>query len=161
MGLFMKIYNRFLITANMPVILSEYFNKKTGEEYGISFFTKICLIFKMKMNNKRIITASNFLEHLIMATKIFNIPKSVEGCVVECGSYKGGSTANLSLVCDLTNRKLEVFDSFAGLPEPIAIDQSHVLVNTNEVHTYTAGAFFGSLEEVKNNITKFGKNKCL
>jgi hypothetical protein len=140
----------------MPIILSEYFDKKTGEEYEINFFTKIILIYKMKMNNKRIITASNFLEHLIMASKIFNIPKSVEGCVVECGSYKGGSTANLSLVCNLTNRKLEVFDSFAGLPEPKDIDQSHILVNTSEVHTYTGGAFSGSLDEVKNNITKYG-----
>jgi hypothetical protein len=161
MGLFMKIYNKFLIAVNMPVILSEYFNKKTGEEYGLTFITKFILIFKMKMNNKRIITASNFLEHLIMATKIFNIPKSVEGCVVECGSYKGGSTANLSLVCDLTNRKLEVFDSFAGLPEPSDVDQSHILVNTSEVHTYEQGAFCGTLDEVKNNITQFGKiNVC-
>jgi O-methyltransferase len=42
--------------------------------------------------------------------------------VVECGTYAGGSTANLSLVCALVGRELEVFDSFEGLPDPEARD---------------------------------------
>ena len=41
-----------------------------------------------------------------MATQILRVPRSVEGCVVECGSFKDGSAANLSLICDLCNRRL-------------------------------------------------------
>jgi O-methyltransferase len=111
----------------------------------------------MARNNRRIPTASHFTEHLIMATQILRVPRSVEGCVVECGSYKGGSAANLSLICDLCDRKLEICDSFAGLPEPSISDKSHVLVNFQEIHTYEKGAFRGPLDEVKANISKHGK----
>ena len=67
----------------------------------------------MARNYRRI---TRVIEQLIMATQILRSPKTVEGCVVEYGSFKGGSAANLSLVCALCGRQLEVFDSFAGLP---------------------------------------------
>ena len=40
----------------------------------------------------------------------------MEGVVVECGCFLGGSTANLSLVCEVVGRELIVYDSFEGLP---------------------------------------------
>ena len=64
---------------------------------------------------------------------------------------------NLSLVCDLCHRKLEVFDSFAGLPEPFDADEEHVLVDLQEIHIYAKGAFSGALQEVRGNIAKYGK----
>ena len=36
----------------------------------------------------------------------------MEGAVLECGSWQGGSSANLSLICRLTKRKLLIYDSF-------------------------------------------------
>lgn len=154
-----KFYKMFLILLSMPMVLADYFATETGSEYNVRFFTKFFLVFRMINNNRRIITASNFLEHLSMATKIFNISKSVEGCVVECGCYKGGSTANLSLVCGLCSRKLEVFDSFEGLPEPEACDKEHIIVDLLEVHTYSKGAWSGNLEEVKGNVARHGDIK--
>ena len=53
-----------------------------------------------------------------MAVKLLEIPPEVEGVVVECGCYLGGSTANLSLVCEIVGRELMVYDSFEGLPDP-------------------------------------------
>ncbi|MFB0562656.1 MAG: TylF/MycF/NovP-related O-methyltransferase [Candidatus Lokiarchaeia archaeon] len=91
-----------------------------------------------------------------MASKILNIPKSIEGCVVECGSYKGASTTNLSLICVICNRKLEVFDSFEGLPQPSEQDKAHTVVHTLKVPTYSKGDYYGSLEEVKGNISRYG-----
>jgi O-methyltransferase len=85
------------------------------------------------------------------------IPKSVEGCVVECGCYKGKSTANLSLVCALCKRTLEVFDSFEGLPEPSIDDKTHVILGQREVHTYSKGAWSASLSETKENVSRYGK----
>ena len=53
-----------------------------------------------------------------MAVKLLEIPPEVEGVVVECGCYLGGSTANLSLACEIAGRELIVYDSFEGLPSP-------------------------------------------
>jgi hypothetical protein len=142
--------------ALLPFYLSEYFSPRTGREYGITFPKKVKLAVHMATNTQRIQTASNFVLHLLMATRIMNVPRETTGCIVECGAFKGGSTTNLSLVAALCERRLEVFDSFEGLPPPGAEDKSHVLVSRNELHTYDAGAFAGTLEEVRSNVTRYG-----
>jgi len=157
--LIFKFYCRFIMGLSIPIILSGFFSKKTGKEYNVGFFDKFILIIKMIKNNIRIVSASSFLEHLIMATKILNTPKSQEGCIIECGSYKGGSTSNLSLVAALCKRSLEVFDSFEGLPEPSKEDKEHTLLDLKVVHTYSQGAWCGSLKEVKRNILRYGNIK--
>ncbi len=91
-----------------------------------------------------------------MANRALNVPPAVQGVVVECGSYKGGSAANLSLVAALCGRRMVVFDSFDGIPEPGAADTEHPVMDLNQIHTYGRGAFNGSLEEVKRNITRHG-----
>jgi Macrocin-O-methyltransferase (TylF) len=156
-GLLLRFWRISVTVLSLPIILLSYFDSSTGREFGIGLFTKISLVVKMARNNRRVQTASHFLEHLMMATQIMRVPGSVEGCVVECGSFKGGSATNLSLVCDLCNRKLEIFDSFAGLPEPGEGDQDHLVVNLEEVHRYKKGSYTGTLPEVKENITKYGK----
>jgi O-methyltransferase len=150
------IFRRLAYWFAVPVILAEYFQAQTGREYGIGFFTKINLALKMRRNYGRITTGSRVIEHLLMATQIMRVPKSVEGCVVECGSFKGGSATNLSLVCALCDRQMEIFDSFAGLPEPTGVDLEHKLVSLGQVHTYAKGAWKGALDEVKGNITRYG-----
>ena len=154
---FLGILKRLAYVLSVPVILADYFQPQTGAEYGIGFFAKIILAWKMARNYRRITTGSRVIEHLLMATQILRVPKTVEGCVVECGSFKGGSAANLSLVCALCDRQLEVFDSFAGLPEPSAVDKEHRIVGIHEVHTYAKGAWKGTLEEVKGNIARNGR----
>jgi O-methyltransferase len=151
-----KIYRPILLALSLPTHLAPLFRRSTGRAYGVGFIKKIGLLLKMVRNNIRIQSASNFLEHLAMATTILNIPATVRGSVVECGSYKGGSTTNLSLVCALCNRNLEVFDSFAGLPEPSESDQAHILLDRGEVHTYERGAWTGTLDEVKSTIKRYG-----
>lgn len=149
---------RMLIAAmSVPVILLDYFHAETGREYKVGFFRKTWLVYRMARNRAKIATASHWLEHLIMATQILRVPPSVEGCVVECGSFKGGSAANLSLVCALCNRTLEIFDSFKGLPEPSEADKSHAVMDQRELHTYSQGAYEGSLAEVQKNIAKRGR----
>jgi O-methyltransferase len=155
-GILLKVLKKIVTGLSTPIILAEYFRPETGKDYSIGFWAKFRLAHRMRSNRKKITTASHFLEHLLMATEILKVPPEVEGCVVECGSFKGGSAANLSLVCALCNRRLEIFDSFAGLPEPSGLDQEHVLVGSHEVHTYEKGAWCGTLPEVKNNISQFG-----
>ncbi len=149
-------YKAFLLLLSLPSTLGTYFSRATGEQYGIGFWPKLGLALKMIRNNIRIESGSNFVEHLTMATAILRVPKDVDGCVVECGSFKGASATNLSLVARMCGRQVEVFDSFEGLPEPSADDAAHKLVHRGELHTYEAGSWAGTLEEVKENISAYG-----
>ncbi len=64
------------------------------------------------------------------------------GTVLECGAFKGSSTACLSLVCEELGFDFDCADSFEGLP-------------SGEGH-YGKGDFLGTLDEVKNNVANFG-----
>ncbi len=152
-----KLWTKLVVGLSTPIILTEYFRAETGRDFGVGFWAKVKLAHRMRRNRRKVATASHFLEHLLMATEILKIPPHIEGCVVECGSFKGGSAANLSLICKLCNRQLEIFDSFAGLPEPSDVDRRHILVGDHEIQTYAKGAFCGSLAEVKQNISACGE----
>lgn len=151
-----RIYRLALLVASAPVTLAEYFDPKTGADYGVGAWTKLVLAGRMIRNNRRIQTGSTFLEHLVIATRILNVPRDVDGAVVECGCYKGGSTANLSLVASLCDRPLHVFDSFEGMPEVNEVDREHVLVHSERVHTYEQGSWNASLAEARRNIATYG-----
>lgn len=115
--------------------------------YKLGFFRKYLLGFRMFLNKLRVPTGTSYKAHLAMALKIFETPPEVEGCIVECGTWQGGSAINLSLVCKIAGRKLRIFDSFEGLPEGRAEDRQAV---------YETGDYAGSLEVVKQNIVRYG-----
>jgi hypothetical protein len=152
-----KIVFGIYVILTMPVILADFLSPKTGKEYNVGFFKKLVIVFKMIRANIGIKSASNFIEHLTMAAKILNTPKTIEGCIVECGTFKGVSAGNLSLIAHLCDRKLEIFDSFAGLPEPEEYDKTHDNEDLQLTYTYKKGDYTGTIDEVKNNIKKYGK----
>ena len=101
--------------------------------------------------------AHSYFELFIIYAMILTLP--VKGPIVELGCYKGGSSAKLSLICKLTGRKLYIFDSFEGLPEPEKIDLKHSIVPWiayEKEAVYNKGMYYGSLDDVKNNIKKYG-----
>jgi hypothetical protein len=117
-------------------------------EYGLTWRKKFALARKMRRNCRSIFAASPFQSHLVMAAKIFQIPRDVEGVVVECGSFKGGSAANLSLICEIVGRDLIVYDSFEGLPEAKPGDRY--------ANPAWSGLFRGDLDEVTANVRRLG-----
>ena len=123
-------------------------SKQIRKEYNLTTLKKIRLGTKMFLNTLHIPTGTNFKVHLSMALKLFEMDPNVNGHVLECGAWKGGSTANLSLVCKIVNRKLLVYDSFEGLPKASPGDRQAV--------GYQQGDYLGTLTEVKENIQKFG-----
>lgn len=151
------LYKKILIILSLPIILEEYFNDSTGKEYKISLLKKLYLIYKVAKNNQKIKSGTDFIEHLVMITRIFKIPSTTPGSVIECGTYKGASTCNLSIACALVGRRLEIFDSFHGLPQPKASDKQHSIPDLSEIHTYSKGSWKAGLSEVKKNITKYGE----
>jgi len=78
-----------------------------------------------------------------VAKSIFDLSEKLDGIVVECGSYKGISSAKLSLACHEVRKQFYVCDSFCGLPVH------------NEFNSIKR--FIGTLEEVKKNIQLFGR----
>jgi hypothetical protein len=116
--------------------------------YRMSPLGKLRLGYTMFLNTVRIPTATSYKSHLAMALKLLETIPNTPGIVIECGTWKGGSAANLSLACRIVGRKLKVFDSFEGLPVGEPWDR--------EARHYDEGDFQGSLEEVKRNIRRYG-----
>jgi O-methyltransferase len=140
-----------LITAPLTILIILH-STNIHKSYGMSTVRKLKLGVKMLLNTRRIPTSSSYRAHLAMALKILETPPSVPGDIIECGTWKGGSAANLSLVCKIVGRKLKVYDSFEGLPEPKSGERI--------ARVSTKGAYRGTLEEVKVNIKRHGAIEC-
>jgi O-methyltransferase len=147
--LLFRIVYRLSIPIAILFILS---SRRIHPAYGMTWLKKLGLGMKMYRNSKRIRTGTSFKSHLAMALKLLELPPGSPGDVVECGTWKGGSAANLSLVCKITGRKLKIFDSFEGLPEAEAGDR--------EAAAYKKGDYCGTLEEVKSNLRRYGAIEC-
>jgi hypothetical protein len=132
-------------------IFAIFSSKKIHPSYELSFINKMQLGFRMFFNTLRIENGSTYKAHLAMALKLFELPPASElpGDVLECGTWKGGSAANLSIVCKIVGRKLIICDSFEGLPEPLS--------DTPDAVEYNKGDYCGMLDEVKANISRCGE----
>lgn len=126
-----------------------------GEQHGLNANTRRDLLKRFKLINRRVKSATQWPSYLVMAEFLLNMPKSMVGDVIECGCYKGASTAALSLICERIGRRLIVCDSFEGLP-PDDAKAKHVYPHLGVTTTYGAGEFAGKLDEVKSNVTNYG-----
>lgn len=124
------------------------YSPRIHPSYGMTLARKARLAWRMSRTTRHVVTGSSWRAHLAMAVKLLEIPPEVEGVVVECGSFQGGSTANLSLVCDIVGRDLVVYDSFEGLPEPTPGDSI-----ANPMGT---GLYAGSLDTVQRHVRRYG-----
>ncbi|MBL9188123.1 MAG: class I SAM-dependent methyltransferase [Opitutaceae bacterium] len=102
-------------------------------------------------------TATSFGEQLVLIEAVLRIPREMPGAIAEFGCYKGMSSVALSLAAKLTGRRLLVFDSFEGLPEPGA--GIHHL-GTHQRLDYKKGDYAGSLEDVRTLIARHGEIAC-
>jgi O-methyltransferase len=116
--------------------------------YRLTWGRRVRLGVTMFRNTRRITTGTSYKAHLAMAAKLFEIPPSVPGVVVECGCWEGGSTTNLSLICDIVGRDLVVYDTFEGLPSAPA--------NDKYAWEEAEGWFRGDLELVQDHVRRFG-----
>lgn len=116
--------------------------------YRMGWWRRIRLALRMYRNTRRIQSLTSYKAHLAMAVKLLEIPPEVEGVVVECGCYLGGSTANLSLVCEIVGRELIVYDSFEGLPAPDPRDKYG--------NPFSKGLLDADVEQVRANVRRYG-----
>src|SRR5262245_46161929 len=152
--LMQAIVRREATSAMHHRIISEFIEHDWGVDYGITSADRKELVNRIVKNTSHIQAATNEIQHIIMAQEILSIPRNRPGDVVECGAFKGASSASLSLICKLTGRKLLVCDSFAGLPDDGM--KLHVASHMQIYGFYREGMFCGTLDEVKTNIKAFG-----
>jgi O-methyltransferase len=141
----LKVY---VLATAVPAISFILSSNRIQSSYRMGPLRKLGLGLRMLRNYLRIRTATSFKAHLAMALKLLELPPEQPGIVVECGTWKGGSAANLSLACRIVGRKLRVYDSFQGLPPGDDLDRE-------AVH-YQPGDYVGTLDEVKRNISRYG-----
>lgn len=116
--------------------------------YGMTWPRLFRLSYRLHVNTTKVATGTSYRAQLVMLSKLLEVPPEVEGVVVECGCYLGGSTANLSLICEAVGRELIVYDSYEGLPGGDGNDR----FATDEA----AGVLRGTLEEVRANVAALG-----
>ena len=148
-SLWMKLYYLVTIPISLVFILQ---SARIHPSYRLSWWKRIALGLRVVRNKHSIPTGVSYKTALVMALKLFELPPDVPGVVVECGTWKGGTAASLSLACRLAGRKLVVCDSFEGLPTGDPLDR--------EAGNYQSGDYCGTLDEVKANITRHGDIGC-
>lgn len=127
----------------------------SGQEYGIGPGGRLRLGLRLQriFLRARGMSASSYAEHILLLNTVLSLPKSLKGNIAEFGCYKGVASSTLSIGAKLTGRKLVVFDSFEGLPEP---SESIRSIGDGSPLRYRRGDYCGTLMEVTRNITKFG-----
>jgi len=135
-------------------VLARFVEGGFGEEYGMTRRDRMELVEMFRRNCRCIESAMSADYHTVLAMELLSIPRYTAGDVIECGAFKGASTASLSLLCRIAGRRLVVCDSFEGLPGPG--EEVHAAAQPNGWRDYRKGMFFGSLQEVQRNVTKHG-----
>ena len=85
------------------------------------------------------------------------LEQNVPGSFVECGVWKGGSSAIMALAIKNSgqNRHLHLFDSFEGLPEPTELDGEQAAIYSggrNQGKLATVNKCQAGLDEVRHLI---------
>jgi O-methyltransferase len=137
------------------LVLERFYAEDVGRQYGLDRRAKEQLVESIKRNTQEIPCATYWVSHVVLVHEIINTPPEMVGDVVECGTWKGASSASLSLACRAVGRKLIVCDSFEGLPEDLP-DAAHQYPHLSVYGYYKKGMYAGRLDEVKANIERFG-----
>ena len=140
-----RLYEYLTLPFTIHFVLS---SPSIHPSYKLSAWRRFKLGVRMYRNTRRIWTGVSFRGHLAMAVKLFELPPSQPGVVVECGCFRGGTTANLSLVCRAVGRQLYVYDSFEGLPPP---DEGDKYASQQATGFLKAG-----LDQVKDHVAAHG-----
>jgi len=118
-----------------------------------SFFQRLFIIKKLYAIYGNVECPHTHDEILSFMEAILSIPPETEGCIVEAGSYKGGSTAKFSIAAGIAHRRLVAFDSFEGIPQH---NEPRARTIFGDETSFPPGTYCGTLHEVKGNVARFG-----
>ena len=144
------LYYRFLYPGDVISLIVFLFKPNAK----VSFYQRISIVKQLYVISYTIDCRHTQKDIIPFIEAILPIPHHIEGCIVEAGCYKGGSTAKFSIAAKMANRRLVVFDSFEGIPEH---NESHDKDIFGNRVCLRPGILRGTLEEVKKNISRFGE----
>ncbi len=152
-----KILKRFQLHTEMPLklLFKTYFEKLILEDEA----DKRDIISKVTP-----MTMTGELGVLANIDAVDYITKnSLKGAIVECGVWKGGSTAAMIyrlLQHKDKSRQIYLFDTFAGMTEPTEEDKKGSLDVVQKFEEHQTGTHnewcYSPIEEVKSNIAETG-----
>lgn len=129
-----------------------------NQSLNISLQDKVRILKKLYVINFNIDSPHTHEQILNYIQTILSLSQNSKGVVVEAGCYKGSSTAKFSLAADIVGKELVVFDSFQGIPDN---DEPHERNIFGGPASFKKGQYCGTLDEVKKNVSRFGKiNRC-
>jgi O-methyltransferase len=138
------------------------FNPDIGKKYNLTIKDKKKLIKSLKYSITEIDSATDLNIHFVLLKKILELEPNNKASIVECGVYKGATSIVLSIAAKITGRQLILYDSFEGLPDGEKSIPQRNYLHLKVTGSYKKGMYAGTLEEVKNNILKFGEiNSCI
>lgn len=141
-----RFYERLTVPFVIHFVLS---SPRLDPAYGMgSAWRRLRFGWRLYRNTRRVFTGISYRAHLVMAVRLLELPPSLKGAVVECGCFRGGTTANLSLICRVVGRELYVYDSFEGLPPAEEGDQY--------ARPEGEGLLDAELEQVKAHVAAHG-----
>ena len=140
-----RLYEILTLPFTIHFLLS---SPRLDPSYKMTAWRRFRFGLRVYRNSRRIWTGISFRAHLAMAVKLFELPPTQSGVVVECGCFRGGTTANLSLMCEIVGRELYVYDSFEGLPAAATGDKYG--------NPDGAGFLSAGLEQVKAHVESHG-----
>ncbi|MBB4091156.1 TylF/MycF/NovP-related O-methyltransferase [Salinibacter ruber] len=135
---------KFIQPARLLVHAGSLLSFLTRRDIGIGPSERARLIRKFYRVNKNIKCVHSHEEMIRIATE--SLSNVSEGCMVEAGCYKGGSTSKLSILAKKACKKLYTFDSFKGIPD--------------NQEKFSKGSYKGSTSEVKENVERYGEIEC-
>jgi hypothetical protein len=102
---------------------------------------------------QRSVPSPHYPSELVAVARAIAERGGLPGDVAEFGVFRGSSAAKLSLVCRATRKRLLLFDSFEGLPEPEPDDVAHQIERPRR---FAKGEYAGTLDEVQASVRSFG-----
>jgi O-methyltransferase len=151
-----ETYRRALTCSGVPLLVESIRRSNSGRGRPLPQAAIWSIAPRFMWNSRKVEAFSSYNEHLAITAHIIGVPAQTEGCVIECGCFRGGSTVNLSRASALVGRELHVFDSFEGLPTPPPGGGENVVHHERATNTYERGMYAASLEEVKENVRRCG-----
>jgi Macrocin-O-methyltransferase (TylF) len=137
-----------------------YLKQKFIENGGVSPFDRQIraeIVTRFEAIDREVPISTTPTDGLFLAELLLNV--EADGDVVECGCYAGGSSAKLSIIANLRDRQLYIFDSFAGLPiaDQQFLTDNHCRRSNKWVTEWTDGRYAAELRDVYGVIERWGE----
>jgi len=126
-----------------------------GGQSAVDINLRRDIIKRFEKIDKNIPSQTSPTDGLFLAEALMSI--GADGDVVECGCFCGVSSSKLSIICEILNKKLYIYDSFEGLPKTGRSNSDFSFRRKVEGDDWKTGSFASDLESVQTNIKNYGE----